>query len=155
MEFLVEIINYVAITVLFQTHPELYKHLFPTLLNWTDNTTSKSWIKKEATKTFKGKALQQILCLIMINNPVRLSAEHIAGINNILADAISRVYTQNNSALSFKKLMQEFPMMKSWNRFLPSQEFLSALYSGLLEGREPGLCVPKTLGHFTQDKNIS
>ena len=33
LEFLVEIINYAAITVLFQTHPELCKHLFPTLLN--------------------------------------------------------------------------------------------------------------------------
>ena len=49
----------------------------------------------------------------MINNSVGLSAEHIAGINNILADAIPRVYTQNNSAFSLKKLMQEFPMMKS------------------------------------------
>ena len=101
LEFLVEIINYAAITILFQIHPELCKHLFPTLLNWTDNTTSKSWIKKAATKTVKGKALQRILCLIMINNPVGITVEHIAGINNILADAISRVYSQYNSTISF------------------------------------------------------
>ena len=137
-----------------QSKKEDQKPSFPTLLNWTDNTTSKSWIKKAATKTMKGKALQRILCLIMINNPVGITAEHIAGINNILADAISRIFSQNNSTLSFKKLMQEFPMMKSRNRFLQSQEFLSALYSELLEVREPGLCLPKTLGHFTQEKNI-
>ena len=46
-------------------------------------------------------------------------------------------------------------MTKSWNRLLPSQEMLSVLYSGLFDGREPGLCLPKRLGHFTQEKNVS
>ena len=109
------------------------------MLNWTDNSTSKAWIKKVATKTMKGKALQRILCILMINKPVGIQVEHIAGIKNILANAISRIYSKHNSVPCLKKLMQEFPMMKSWNRSLPSQESLSDLYLGLLEGREPGI----------------
>ena len=88
----------------------------------------------------------------MINNPVGLRAEHIAGVLNVIADAISRTYSSSYSKLSFDKLFQEFPQMKSWNRFHPSQELLSALYLGLLEGQDQGLCLPKILGHFAQDK---
>ena len=56
-EFVDEIINYAAITVLFRENKNLCNHPFPLLLYWTDNTTSKYWIKKAATKTMKGKAL--------------------------------------------------------------------------------------------------
>ena len=153
LEFAVEIINYAAITVLFKEHPELCSHSFPLLLNWTDNMTSKSWIRKAAKRTKKGKALQRILCSLMINNPVGLQAEHIAGDKNVLADNISRIYTSPHSKFCFKKLFQEYPQMKSWNRFHPSQELLSFLYSGLLMGQDQGLCPPKHLGHFAQDKN--
>ena len=155
LEFVVEIINYAAITVLFRENPTLCKHLFPLLLNWTDNKTAKAWIRKAATRTKKGKALQRILMCLMINNPVGLNAEYIPGLNNILADAISRVYSNSLSHSSFEKLFQEFPQMKYWMRFHPSQELLSALYSGLLKGQDPGLYLPKHLGHFTQGKDIS
>ena len=55
LEFLVEIINYAAVTSLFNINPASCKNSYPILLNWTDNLTSKSWIKKAATKTAKGK----------------------------------------------------------------------------------------------------
>jgi len=152
LEFAVEIINYAAIIMMFKENPSLCSHGFPMLLNWTDNTTSKSWIRKAASKTKKGKALQRLLCSMMMNNPVGIRAEHIAGDLNILADAISRTYSSSYSKLSFDKLFQEFPYLKSWNRFHPSQELLSTLYSGLLEGQDQGLCLPKRLGHFAQDK---
>ena len=155
LEFVVEILNYAAITVLFKENPTLCAHSFPLLLNWTDNMTSKSWIRKAAKKTKKGKALQRILCSIMINNPVGLKAEHIAGKKNILADLISRIYKSPHSKFTFKNLFQDFPQMKSWNRFHPSQELLSFLYSGLLTGQDQGLCPPKHLGHFVQGNNIS
>ena len=119
LEFVIEIINYAAISVLFAQQPSLCQHEYPLLLNWTDNTTAKSWIRKAATRTQKGKALQRILCSLMINNPIGIEAKHIAGINNNLADAISRVYTSSYSKLSFTKVFQEFPQMRSWNRSHP------------------------------------
>ena len=57
LECVIETINYTAITFLFQTRLELCKYIFPILLNWTDNSSAKSWIKKAAAKTTKGKAL--------------------------------------------------------------------------------------------------
>ena len=155
LEFAVQIINYAAITVMFREHPELCLHGFPLLLNWIDNMPAKSWIRKACTKSGKGKLLQRILCIIMMNNPVGIKAEHIAGLENILADAISRIYSTKYSNVCFNKLMQEFPQMKSWDGFHPSQELLSLLYSGLLEGQDPGLSLPKTLGHFVPGKTIS
>ena len=78
------------------------------LLNWTDNITSKTWLRKAATRTKKGKALQHLLCSLMINNPLGVKADHIAGSSNVLADAISRVYTNFFSELSFKKSFRSF-----------------------------------------------
>ena len=155
LEFVVEIINYAAISLSFKDNQSESKHKFPMLLNWTDNTTSKTWLRKAATRTEKGKALQRLLCSMMINNPVGIKAEHIAGKSNVLADAISRVYTNSYSNLSFNKIFQEFPQMKLWQRFHPSQELLSRLYSALLQGQDQGLCPINKLGHFAQDNSIS
>ena len=154
LEFLVEIINYAAITLYFKNHQSYFKHEYPMLLNWTDNTTSKTWLRKAATRTQKGKALQHLLCSMMINNPVGIRAEYIAGKSNILADAISRVYTNLYSNLSFQKIFQEFPQMRLWRRFHPSQELLSRLYLALSQGQDQGLCPINNLGHFVQGNNI-
>ena len=121
LEFLTEIINFVVeVSMLFRADTSLCLYPFTVHLNWTDNQTSQAWIKKSATKTVKGKALQRILCILMINNPVGLKADYIEGIKNILADRISRLYSNSAIPPSFTSLMQEFPKMKSWNRFLPS-----------------------------------
>ena len=70
LEFAVEIINYAAIIVHSKEHPSICFHEFPLLLNWTDNMTSKPWIRKAASRTKKGKALQKLLCSLMMNNPI-------------------------------------------------------------------------------------
>ena len=154
LEFIVEIINYIAITQLYKEEPKLCSHSNPLLMNWTDNTTALSWLRKAATRTDKGRSLQHLLCSLMINNAVGIKADHIAGSQNVLADAISRVYTSSYSKHSFKNLFQEFPQMKSWKRFHPSQELLSLLYSILLEEQDQGLWHPKNLGHFAPGNNI-
>ena len=155
LEFVVEIINYEAITFLFQNNPGLYKHPFPLLMNWTDNITSKSWIKKAASKTRKGKILKIIAYSLMMNYSVNLKVKHISGVNNVLVDSILSIYLQHNSVVSFDNLMQKFPQMKSWSRFHPSQELISTIYSELLVGQGPGCFIPKTLGHFSQDRSVS
>ena len=113
LEFVVEIINYEAITFLFQNNPGLYKYTFPLLMNWTDDITSKSWIKKAASKTRKGKVLKIIACGLMMNYSVNLKVKHISGVNNVLVESILSIYSQHNLVVSFHNLMQEFPQMKS------------------------------------------
>ena len=102
LEFVVKIINYAAITSLFRKHPSLCTHSFPLLLNWTNNMFSKAWLRKAATRTSKGKALQRVLCSLMINDPVGIKADHIAGSSNILVDIFSRVYTTSYSQTSIE-----------------------------------------------------
>ena len=78
LEFLTEIINYAAMTVYVNSHPLVAGNEFPVLLNWTDNTTAKAWIRKAALKSQIAKNLQQILCGIMVNNPLDVACQHIA-----------------------------------------------------------------------------
>ena len=91
----------------------------------------------------------------MMNNPVGIKAEHIVGLENILADAISRIYSTKYYNVWFKKITQEFLQIKSWDRFHPNQELILLLYSRLMEGQDPGLSPPKTLKHFTKENFIS
>ena len=155
LEFAVEIINYAAVSTMFANNTDLCNHEYPTLLNWTDNMSSKAWIKKVASKSKKGKALQRILCSLMINNPLGIDTEYIPGEHNILADKISRIYSSSSSHYNINTLFTEFPQMVSWQRFHPSQELLSAIYLALLKEQGQGLRPPKNLGHFTPDKGIS
>ena len=148
LEFLTEIIYYTAVIVRFLQYKTLCVQPYPILLNWTDNQTSQAWIKKAATRILKGKAPQRIICFLVINNLLGIKADFIPGVKKILADVISHTYSNSNSPPSIINLFKEFPEIKSWRRFHPSQELLSLLFSALLEGREPGLCHPKTLGHF-------
>ena len=133
LELLTEIINYTVVTVLHYSDNTIYLRRFPFLLNWTDNKLSKAWIKKVATKTSNGKALQRILCILMINNPVNIKTDSIVGLLNILTNRISLLYSKSKNPPSFTSRMQDLPQIKSWNIFLSSQEFLSSLYSALLE----------------------
>ena len=144
-----EIISYAAVTVRFLQDKTLCAQPYTILLNWTDNQTSQVWIKKTTTRTPKEKALQRILYSFMINNPQGIKSDFIPGVKHVLADTISSTYSNSNSLPSFIILFKEFPGMKSWERFNPSQELLSLLFSALLDGLEPGLCHPKTLGHFS------
>eukprot|EP00978_Attheya_sp_CCMP212_P037315 scaffold174844_cov24-Attheya_sp.AAC.1 len=53
-----------------------------------------------------GKALSRILCSQMINNAMGLNASHVAGVDNILADRISRIHTSNTNP-EFATLMKK------------------------------------------------
>ena len=155
LEFLVEIVNYAALTELLRTNLISCNQPYPMLINWTDNKTAKAWLRKAASQTIKGIGLQRILCSIMINNPVFIKAEYIEGRKNTLADAISRVFSSSKLFNSFDILHQEFPQIRTWKRFHPSQELLSALYLALSRGLDRGIEPLNNLGHFVQGKTIS
>jgi len=81
LEFLTEIISYATVTVRFLQDETLCAQPYPILLNWTDNQTSQAWIKKTATRTPKGKALQRIICSLVINNTLGIKVDFIQGVN--------------------------------------------------------------------------
>ena len=155
LEFVVEIINYAAITVFFAENSSICAHEYPFLLNWTDNKTAKAWLRKAATKTEKGKSLQRILCSIMINNPMGVKLDYIKREKNVIVDFISRIFSSQNTAVTFDNLFVKFPQIEYWKRFHPSQELLSHLCSALLTGQDLGILEIKNLGHFSPGKSTS
>ena len=155
LEFLTEIVNYAALTVYVQAHPKAAGHQYPILLNWTDNTTAKAWIRKAALKSQVAKNLQYILCGLMINNPLGVTCHHIAGDKNITADTLSRIYTNSNIPPTPHSLLQNLPKLQGYARFHPSPELLSLLFSALSREFKPGLHRPKMLGHFCPASNTS
>jgi hypothetical protein len=77
-------------------------------------------------------------------------AEHIPGVDNGLADFLSR---PSNSDLSLSTRVEQLflrqPLMRTWLFFLPSPELLQLLHSLLFI--EPLQCLPplpKRLGQF-------
>ena len=55
----------------------------------------------------------------MIHHLLSLKAKHISGVEDVLVDNISRIFT-NNVVVTFNNLMKEFPQIKYWNTFLLS-----------------------------------
>jgi hypothetical protein len=62
-----------------------------TVLIMADNKSTKSWATKGCKRFLAGRALGQIQCALMINNPVGLDAAYINTKANVIADEVSRV----------------------------------------------------------------
>ena len=153
LEFVTEIINFAAALTFHSLHPTWAGHPFPTLLNWTDNRTARAWLRKAALKSDMARRLQKILCSLMITPPLGLSGDYIQGVDNVIADSISRVYSNTNEIPSYDSLLQNFPQLRTYQRFQPSPEFLSLIYSALLLEPSKELQLPSKLGHFIPGRN--
>jgi hypothetical protein len=114
------------------------KPTYPTFLQYTDNTTAASWTKRIAgLKTPQARALSQIFChLLLCTFGFGVTAEHIAGDDNDIADFLSRLREKSgsNSLMDFSVVVQKYPSLRTCRRFRPSPELLSLLTSALLTG---------------------
>jgi hypothetical protein len=115
------------------------KPIYPTFLQYTDNTTALSWTTKRIAgmKTPQARALSKIFChLLLTTFGFGVHAEHIAGDDNDTADFLSRLREKlgPHSLLDFSAIVQKYPSLRTCRRFLPSPELLSLLSSVLLTG---------------------
>jgi hypothetical protein len=154
LEYATVLINYAAATDAFALITSANKPQYPVLLNWADNTAAISWTKKMCESSEGGKALSRILCSQMINNTLGLNASHVADVDNIIADRISRVHPSNTNP-EFAVLMQEFPTLKSCRRYHPNPKLVLQISQALLSGLvvDPTKQQPK--GLFAAAKVIS
>jgi len=149
LEYAALIINYVAATHYFQINPDP-SDPYPSVLLYADNTTAESWVIKACKKSFIGRALGRLQCALMINNNVGINVAHITTKDNVIADRISRVKRETNILPELTSLFQDFPQLKSCNRFLPSAELISLVMQTLLQESVPdpilasrqALCTP-------------
>ena len=78
---------------------------------------------RKASKSLEGgRALGYIQAALMINNPVGINVDRITTTGNIVADRISRVSTESHLAHEMTILCQDFPQLRSCQRFRPSAE---------------------------------
>ena len=88
----------------------------------------------------------------MVNNPLDVACQHIAWEKNIIADKLSRIYTNSNIPPTQTSLLQNLPQLQGYVPFHPSPELLSLLYSALSNKLGPGPHNPNMLGHFCPAK---
>ena len=122
---------------------------YPTLQNLVDNRSALQWSRRAARSSPHAQALGRVLSNLLITSPLALSSEFIAGEDNALADRISRSTNLTQHTPEFLSLLQEFPRLRSCQRFVPSPELLSALYSALSVASAPKLTSQVPLGHIT------
>ena len=125
-------------------HPRVKHHI--------DNTTGQSWLLKACTSSNAGKYLTSILCsTLLAYSAVSLDPVYITTKDNHMADAISRLHTPPKH-LTLTNLVHLYPQVKSYRRYLPSQELLSEILSALHSNKAPDITQTKVLGRFVHDK---
>jgi hypothetical protein len=98
LEFIVIILQLAAVVVRLRTLTPAQQRLFfpngvpinPIFLSKTDNTTSRAWANKATAKSLVGLALIGVFAELLRTSDIGINCEHIAGILNEIADAISR-----------------------------------------------------------------
>jgi hypothetical protein len=158
LEFIVVILQVAAVVVrLDSLSTEQRTALFPSgipaqpiLLCLTDNTAAEKWSNKVTSKSLQGQQLIGILAELLRTRNIGLNARHIPGVENILADYISR---PTNFNLSHSERSEQIYQMnasaRTWDFFLPSPELLQSLTCALYSTPTQGLpSLPKNLGRF-------
>jgi hypothetical protein len=164
LEFIVMIIQLAAVIVRLETLTEAQRLAFfpsgipaqPILLSFTDNISAKKWSNKLTSKSLQGQQLISIVAELLRTKNIGLNSKHIPGVENILADSISRPTHPN---LSHSERSEQIFLMhasaRTWDYFLPSPEFLQNISCALYNESTPGLPkLPKTLGRFVPAGSI-
>ena len=168
LELAAIVVNYLAVVFGFATQDHGLRHQ-PRVHVGGDNTTADAWYKKFSNTNDSARGLTKILAFLMKNCNVGMDVEHVAGILNFFADAISRGLLaetlnplfkckcpSNTGALSCLQVPLSVTEI-SFKRFLPSAEMLSAISSTMLLRSTPTSLAtnPKQWGRCIPDNNIS
>lgn len=171
MEFVILLLQFVAVKVALETKSAKWWHQrfpagtppAPILRTKTDNKSALAWATKVSTKSKRGQALIQLFAEIVHNchSTCQLGAdgEFIAGVNNCLADFISRP-DENLLDLPYNLLLSQLfqaePKLASWEIFLPSPDLLSLISSTLSSAPSTDRpTLPKNWGTIVPSRSIS
>ena len=168
LEFVVVILQYAAVlTRMRELDTPAAREAFrsggfpwlPILLLLCDNIVSVSWAHRVTSSSLRGQALIPIFAALLEDSPVGIAPKHIAGVDNVDADFISRPPT-NHLLLSpserREQIFHSAPRMRLWDIFVPSPDLCSLLTSSLCTGQCPARPVlPSQLGHFIPGDSTS
>ena len=157
LEFIVHIIMLAALITIFEdpsdqalaeAFPTGVPH-FPVWLGYTDNMVAKSWENRATSSSPQGQSLLSVYSALLERAQLHTRAEHVPGVDNVLADDISR----NDFCLPcysrLHKLSVKHPFLPSYRHFQLSQELAQLLCSKLFSGPEPvPTKLPSRLGQL-------
>jgi hypothetical protein len=115
---------------------------------WSDNMNVISWVSKVSAKSARGQPLVRIYAELEARTPCGFPIGHIPGVDNVLADFISRPDDISLSLpLRHAQIFQYDKRLKSYNYFQPSPALIllleSALFTNAWAGRPR---LPSSLG---------
>ena len=166
MEFVVVILQLAAVITLLEEQ-QFYKplsNLFPNgipalakLLIRTDNSPSQNWAHKVSSKSERGQQMVHVYAALMHRTSIAISCNHIAGVNNDLADFLSRPPTHLPSpAFRHQQIFEKEHKLKSYRYFRPHPKLLSLLASRLFTEQWTAITeLPKLLGQFEAAGSIT
>jgi hypothetical protein len=143
LEFIGMIINFAGALVAIETDG-LGDDPWPIILLKADNRSAIRWIMIFCMSSLAGRALGRLFCFLLIGSPLGINAKWIAGLDNEIADVISRLKkvfldADGHSNFDYACLPQKFPQLKGLRRFQPSSELLSCLWRAVLTKKSPTL----------------
>ena len=103
-----------------------------------------------------GQKLLGIHSALLELDEVGINGEHLAGELNVQlqGDNISRPNLSLSPFESISQLLQKYPQMQTYRRFLPSQELLHIVASSLYATSPlTQAALPKRLGRFSHDES--
>jgi hypothetical protein len=164
LEFLAITIAYMIVLDAVREHPGQYPP-DPIMLYRGDNTSANSWWKKVMTRSAMGQNLLRMYAEMRRVAPVHGKVEHIAGVDNGEADAISRPHelsspplTTSLWSLSYRTIVQQvctrMPDKRSWRNFLPNPASLSMMTSMLHSEAQLPPTPPPTFGATITSSSI-
>ena len=158
LEFLTLVLQFVAVKVRFQSSkPEdlvsyLERTTIPSIPVWlgeTDNTTSKSWENRATARTPQGQGIVAVYSELLRTTQIHTICEHVKGVDNVVADDISRVNFSLPPSVRWPQLFARHPFLGTYDYFQPSPELLQLLTSQLFsKSKLVPLELPPVLGHF-------
>lgn len=157
MEFIVLIIQVAAVVEFNNRFPEQAKcyaqrdTLRYTIGRiWCDNKAAIKWCNALTTASSSGQNLIWILAEILRIHEFGINADHIAGVDNTLADYISRPLNLTLSHHSrCAQIYQKHGMLRTYSYFRPSREFLQMLSCYLCTKVDLGRPeIPSSFGQF-------
>ena len=165
LEFIIAVIQLAAAIVRFETWSDAseYAKQFPRgrpsqpiLLCRTDNTATKSWMQKVTSTSPQGQQLLGVLAELLRTHVIGLNARHIPGVDNDIADFISRPTHKNLShSARAEQIFLKHAFLGNYDFFQPSPKLLQLLSSSLFSGPTASLpAIPKKLGRFVPTGSI-
>jgi hypothetical protein len=165
LEFIALFIGFIMFKTKYEENPSTFPPT-PIMDTKGDSMSANSWWRKISTKSIMGQNMLRYYAEYERMSPVTSVAAHIKGIDNIVADDVSRVqelfrpkkthiYDQHFSTL-LQQVCLKYRTFRYWQIFLPNRTLLSDLNSMLssesLTERPTKRSQP--LGHFARVDSI-